>query len=318
MRLTGERYIRRALLYCWIAALLFSMFSVPSVHAAEKTIGVIMTGNVPYYKEIHKAFIEELSHEGLIVQGKTDVVLQSPTPDPMSWTNAARKLVAIGSSVIVSYGTPATLAALSETSDIPIVFAGVYDPQAAGLAGKNATGISSKVPVASLVKNLKGISNFSKLGVVYNDAEKDTVQQAGEVKQLEGRFGFQATLFNVKRAGDAAKIAHVDALFLTTSCSAMQCVDNVVGAARKAKMPVAAMLGGEETKGIILAIYAEPHEQGREAARMAAKVVKGAKPSTLPAEQPKKVDMIINLKEATEMGFKVPFDILTSATRVIK
>ena len=51
---------------------------------------------------------------------------------------------------------------------------------------------------------------------------------------------------------------------------------------------------------------------------MAAKVIKGAKPSSLPVEQPKKIEMIINLKEATAMGLKVPFELLTSATKVIK
>jgi putative ABC transport system substrate-binding protein len=53
----------------------------------------------------------------------------------MSWVNAA-KLVAVGSDVIVSYGAPATLAVMNETSDMPIVFAGVYDPQSVGITGK--------------------------------------------------------------------------------------------------------------------------------------------------------------------------------------
>ena len=73
----------------------------------------------------------------------------------MSWTNSARKLVAVGSDVIVCYGAPATLAVMSETSDIPIVFAGVYDPQAIGITGKNITGVSSKVSVATLDQEFK-------------------------------------------------------------------------------------------------------------------------------------------------------------------
>ena len=286
--------------------------------AAEKTFGVIMTGNIPYYKDIHKGLIDGLAEEGLFAAGKVDVVVQSPTPELMAWTNAARKLVALGSTVIISYGAPATLAALNETSDIPIVFAGVYDPQNVGVLGKNAVGVSSKVPMASLIKNLKSITNFSKLGVVFSDVEKDTVGQANEVKQLEGSFGFQSVRFNIKKAEDASKIANVEALLLTTGCAAMHCVSNIVGIARKDKIPTAATIEGGETSGVILTIAANPAEQGREAAKMAAKVVRGAKPSSLSVEQPKKIDMIINLKEATDMGLKVPFDVLTSATKVIK
>ena len=295
---------------------LFLLFGFP-VSAAEKTIGVLMTGNTPYYKDIHKAFTETMPLEGL-GPGNVTIVLQSPSPEPMSWTNAARKLVAVGVDVIVSYGAPATLSVLHETSDIPVIFAGVYDPQAVGISGKNATGISSKVPVTSLLKSLKSISNFSTLGVVYSDTEKDTLSQVNEVKQLEGGLGFRSVRFNIKRVEDTSKISNVDALFLSTSCAAMYCVNNIVGLARKAKIPTATTIGGGENSGIILTIAANPHEQGHEAARLAARVIKGIKPSSLPVEQPKKIDMIINLKEANDMGLKVPFDLLTSATKVIK
>ncbi|TAL23886.1 MAG: hypothetical protein EPN94_08485 [Nitrospirae bacterium] len=295
----------------------FLSVAIVQAYAAEKTIGVIMTGDIPYYKTVHKAFLEGLSAQGL-GPGKVNIVLQTPSPEAMAWANAARKLIAIDSDVIVTYGAPATLAVIHESSAIPVVFAGVYDPQGSGITGKNITGISSKVPVASVIKNLKGITNFSKLGVVYNDTEKDTIRQAEEVKSLEGQFGFQSVRFNIKRFGDAAKISNVEALFITTSCSAMQCVDNVVGVARKGKIPTAAVISGSEDRGIVLTIAASPQEQGKEASEMASKILGGAKISTISAESPKKIEMIINLKEATAIDVKVPFDTLTSATRVIK
>lgn len=314
---SGRKVMKRkiALISLIIFALVFVLGSV--TYAAEKTIGVIMTGDIPYYKSVHKAFLEEMAAKGL-GPGKVNIVLQTPAPETMSWTNAARKLIAVDVNVIVTYGAPATLAVIQERSSIPLVFAGVYDPQALGIGGKNVTGISSKVPVASVIKNLKGISNFSKLGIVYNDAEKDTVKQAEEVKALEGQFGFQSVKFNIKRFGDAAKISNVDALFITTSCSAMQCVDNVIGVARKAKIPTATTIGGGEERGIILTIAPSPAEQGKEAAERVVSILGGANPSSIPTEAPKKIEMVINLKEASSIELKVPFDTLTSATKVIK
>lgn len=285
--------------------------------AAGKTVGVVMTGNIQYYKDIHKAFSDGLAAEGL-GSGNVEVVLQTPMPEPMSWANAVRKLVAIGVNIIVTYGAPAAVSAMAETSDVPIVFAGVYDPQSLGMKGRNATGISSTVPVASLVKNLKAISGCSTLGVVYSTSEKDTVLQANDVARLESTYGYRSTKFNVKKPDDIAKISNVEALFLTTSCAAMHCVTNVISAVRKAKILTGTTIGGGEQSGIILTLSANPQEQGREAARIAARVLKGEKPSAIPIEQPKKIDLIINLKEATDMGLKVPFDILTSATRIIK
>jgi putative ABC transport system substrate-binding protein len=298
-------------------AFAYVISAAANVPAAQKTIGVIMTGSIPYYRQIHKNFTESLAAEGL-GPGSVEIILQSPTPEPMSWTNAARKLVAIGSDVIVAYGAPAVITAMEETSDIPIIFAGVFDPQALGVTGKNATGISSKVPVARVIRSFKRIANFSTLGVVFNDAEKDTVLQADEVKQLEAAYGFRSTRFNIRRASDTSRIAKVDALFLTTGCAAMHCVDNIIAMARKEKIPAAATIGGGETSGVILTIAADPSEQGREAARMAAKVIRGAKPSSLPFVRPRNIDVIINLREAADMGLNVPFDLLTSATKVIE
>jgi putative ABC transport system substrate-binding protein len=287
------------------------------VFASEKTIGVIMTGSIPYYREVHRAFTETLAAEGL-GPGNVTVIMQSPTPEPMSWTNAARKLIAVGSDIIVSYGAPATLTALGETSSIPVVYAAVFDPRAVGAVRKNSTGVSSTVPVTSLIKDLKSISNFATLGVVYNDAEKDTVVQANEVKRLEGSLGFRSVRFNIKRPEDASRIANVNALFLTTSCSGMHCINNIIGIARRAKIPTASTIGGGENNGIVLTIEANPAEQGAEAARLVSKVLRGAKPSSLPMIQPRKVDLIINLREATSLGLKIPFDLLTAATKVIK
>jgi len=303
-------------LYCILLAVGCILTGLPAF-AAEKTVGVVMTGGIPYYKELHKAFTEGMAAEGF-GPARAEVVLQTPTPETMSWVNAARKLVALGSDVIVSYGAPATLAVMNETSDIPIVFAGVYDPQALGITGKNTTGISSKVPVATLIKNFKSISNFSTLGVIYSDTEKDTLLQANEVKQIEGNFGFTSSKINFKKTEDVSKIKSVEALFLTTGCAAMHCVNNIIGVARKSKIPTATTIGGGDNSGIILTLAANPYEQGKEAAAMVAKILKGAKPSSLPVDQPKKIDMIINLREATDMGLKIPFGLLSGATKVIK
>ncbi len=302
--------------YLFLVPLLI-LLTTNCVWAAQKTIGVIMTGNIQYYRDVNKGFTDTLAAEGF-GPGSVDVITQSPSPEPMSWTNAARKLVTIGSGIIVSYGTPATISVMNETSDIPVVFAGVYDPQTLGLTGKNMTGVSSKVPLSGILKNMKSIVNFSTLGVVFNDSEKDTVAQANEVRKLESTYGFKSIRFNIKKSADTAKIANVDALLLTTGCAAMNCVSNITGIARKSKVPTASVMAGGEMSGIILTITANPYEQGKQAAKIVARILRGAKPASIPIENPKQIDLIINLREATEMGIKVPFDMLTSATKVVR
>jgi len=276
-------------------------------------VGVILTGDIPYYQEMHRAFSQGIKHAGNV-----ELVLQTPSPDPIAWSNAARKMEAIGVDVIVTYGAPATLAAIRETSRIPVVFAGVSDYQALGIAGKKVTGISSKVQPTGVIKNLKAIKDFSTLAVVYSSVEKDTSIQAAEIERLEGQFGFKVVKIDFKSPADAGKIRNVDAIYLTTSCSAQQCLSRIISVARSIKAPTATTVSGGENMGIILSVAADAGEQGARAAELVSKILKGAVPSSLQIEVPRKIELVLNLREATAMGLKVPLDVLTSASRVVK
>jgi putative tryptophan/tyrosine transport system substrate-binding protein len=56
----------------------------------------------------------------------------------------------------------------------------------------------------------------------------------------------------------------------------------------------------------------------RRAATFVDKILKGAKPSELPVEQPTRFDMIINLKAAKQIGLTIPVNVLERANQVIR
>lgn len=288
--------------------------------AADKTVGVVMSGNITYYQEIQKAFAVTLVREGFD-HNKVDTLLQMPSPDTLSWTNAARKLVVADVNVLVTYGAPAALAAIRETKSIPIVFAGVYDPAAIGVAARNIAGISSKVPLTSLLRYLRKLMPFTRLAVVYNESEADSVRQAEELAQLESQYGFQTVRMPIKKVDDARRLVFAgkaDAVFITVSAAANEALDTIVKSAHGAKIPTVSQTGGTAERGVILSLAPSPVEQGEAAARIAAKLLKGANPSSIPSEVPKLVELVLNLKEANALGLKVPMDLITDATRVIK
>ena len=263
------------------------------VQAMAKTIGVIMTGDIPYYKSTHKAFVDELTRKGLGTD-KVDIAVQKPVPGKMAWINAARRFAVLEVDLIVSYGAPSTLCAMKEASKIPVVFGGVPDPAAVGITGKNITGIRSNVPIAGLIKYLKSVSPFSRLGVVYSSIEKETVKQAEEVEKLGARLGFKAVRCDVKEGCEGIKLPHTDALFFTTSAVASRCITTIMRAARAAKIPTAGVISGGEDKGVILTICADPQALGKEMAGIVTDMMQGKKPSTIPVKDLSKRKMIIN------------------------
>ena len=288
--------------------------------AAGKTIGVVMSGNIGYYQEVHRAFVGALAKEGFDSRN-VDILLQMPSPDPLSWTNAARKLVAADVNVMVTYGAPAALAVIKETKSVPLVYAGVYDPSAVGVSARNVTGISSKVPMTSLLKYLKKLIPFTRLAVVYNELEPDSVRQAEELSRLESQYGFQTVRMPVKKADDARKLVFAgkaDAVLISVSSAVNEALDAVVKNAHAAKVPTISQLGGTAERGVILSIAPSATEQGEAAGRLAVRLLRGENPAGIPVEAPRLVELVLNLKEAEAMGIKAPFDLITDATKVIK
>ncbi|MDA8173510.1 MAG: ABC transporter substrate binding protein [Nitrospiraceae bacterium] len=301
------KQLKKAILNIFLLGLMMVLLPAVSYGAGNKIIGVIMAKDVPYYEAIHKEFIRKLTGEGSRAQV---IVQRPPADDPMSIANTVRKMSAYGASVIVSYGPQATSIALKEAEGVPVVFAGVSNP---GAFARKATGISSRVPAAGIIKNLKSISNFSTLGVVYLGSSADSAAQASEIRGLEGNFGFKYVRLNLR----TLKSARVGAVFLTNECATTGCFRAAVSAARRSRIPAAATTTGGESSGILLTIAADPAEQGDGAAMAVAQVLQGRKPASIAVRQPRKIDVIIDLKEANAEGLKVPFDLLTSATKVL-
>ena len=68
----------------------------------------------------------------------------------------------------------------------------------------------------------------------------------------------------------------------------------------------------------VLSMAPSPTEHDDAAARICAPLLKGSNPFIIPPEVPKLIGLVLNLKEANALGLKVPMDLITDATRVIK
>jgi len=149
----------------FVAALLIVLVALPvQGEAAENTIGVIMTGDIPYYQDLHKAFMARLGQSGLL--SNTEVIVQKPYPDDISLINAARKLIAMDVDAIVVYGTAAAVAVVKERTKIPLVYAAVYEPLMPELKTRFSTGVYVRLSISSLLRYLRSLNQINTLGVI--------------------------------------------------------------------------------------------------------------------------------------------------------
>jgi putative ABC transport system substrate-binding protein len=303
----------------WLLCAALLLCAAPA-GAGDKTIGVVMAGNIGYYQELHRAFANGLVKEGFD-RRKVDTLLQMPAPDPLSWTNAVRKLVVADVNVLVTYGGAPSVLAIRETKSIPIIYAGVFDPAGIGVAARNMTGISAKVPVTSLIKYAKKLTSFTKIAIVYNELEPDSVKQMEELAALEGQYGFQTVKMAVKRLDDARALTFAgkaDVVFISASATVNEALAEIVKTAHGSKLPTLSQTGGSGDKGVILTLAPSATEQGEAAARMTARVLNGENPASIAPEAPKLIELVLNLKEAMALGLKPPMDLISDATKVIK
>ena len=304
----------------WILCAALFLAVTTAAAAGDKTLGVVLSGNIAYYQEVHKAFMNGLTQAGFDKR-KVDTLLQMPAPDPLSWTNAVRKLVVADVNVLVTYGAPAALSAIKETKSLPIVYTAVYDPGNIGVSARNATGMSSKVPLTSLLKYAKKLVPFTKLAVVYSELEADSVKQVEELAELESQYGFQTVKMAVRRVDEARGLSFAgkaDVVLITTSAMANEALEAIIKAAHTAKIPTLSQMGGAGDRGVVLTLAPSAVEQGEAAARIVAKLLSGESPAAVPAEVPKLIELVLNLREAGAIGLKPAIDLMTDATRVIK
>lgn len=297
--------------------------------AGGKLVAALLTCDLPRYRDAHKAFVKALVLKGYD-QSNVEVITQTPNPDPISWANSIRKFNAIGADIIVTYGAPAALAALREASDIPIVFADVYGPVEAGLArsmsstGHNMAGVSSKIPLVTLIKTAMDLKPIRSVGVVYTAREEGSQVQLREMRRIAVQSGLTLTVVNLAGASgvDAALAtlfaARVDCIYVSECTAGSRSFEKIVHRASELKIPVLSQMPGAAQKGALISMEADPAEQGQVAADYAARILGGKKANQFPVATPKKVELIVNLKIARALELQVPFPVLSAATRVLK
>ncbi len=301
--------------------------SAPSF-GAGKLVAAVLTSDIHRYREAHRAFVRTLAQKGHD-QSNTEIIVQTPNPDPISWANTVRKFEALGADIIVTYGAPVTLAAMRETQGTPIVFVDVYGPVETGISrsmtmtGKNLCGVSSKVPMITLIKTAQEIKRIRTLGVLYSSREAGALVQLQELKRIAAQQGFAVVEANLTSPSglDAAlnaMLPRVDCLYISECSVGSRLFEKIVARANSHKVPVISQVPESAEKGALVTLEVSPVEQGQLAGEYAARVLNGAKPGQMPIATPKRIELVINMHAARTLDLRVPFQGLSAATKILK
>ena len=133
------------------------------------------------------------------------------------------------------------------------------------------------------------------------------------LQSVEARTGDE-----LERALTAMKHDRPSAFLTTADNLHQRHIGRIVAFASEARLPAMYQLREAVDRGGLMSYGASLPELGRRAAHYVDKILKGAKPSDLPVEQPTKFEFIINLKTAKALGLKIPPSLLARADQVIE
>jgi ABC-type uncharacterized transport system substrate-binding protein len=267
------------------------------------------------------------------VEGKTHVFLyRFAQGHAERFPALAAELVSLPVDVIVSWGTPASLAAQKATDTIPIVMS-AGDPVGSGLVvglarpGGNVTGMSVQMAEQEskrleLLKKL--LPGFSRVAVLSNQSNPYCAIAVEEARRGATALNLQLDLL------EASDTPSLDAAFLTLSRKRPDAVlvvaDPFLAGERvriademiKNKLPSVYSYHEHVRVGGLMTYTTNYYEVFRRQGLFIDKIFKGAKPGDLPVQQPTKFELMLNLKTAKALGLAIPPSLLALADEVIE
>jgi putative ABC transport system substrate-binding protein len=289
-------------------------------------VGIVQIVEHPSLDTIRESILSQLAKEGFEDGKNITVDYQNAQGEQSNLKTICQKFSSGNYDLIIAIATPSAQAALGETKDIPIVFSAVTDPIAAKLVenldapGGNITGTSDAVSASKIMDLAKQITpDVKTVGALYNSSEVNSVSVIDDLKEYAKANGLEVVEAPVTNSSEVQQAAS----FLAGKCDAVfSPIDNTVAST----MPVAAKTfneakipfyvgadsmvndGGLATYGINYTIL------GEETGKMAAQVLNGTAPGTIPVMTMTDMNIYVNQKTADAIGVTFPQDVLDKAT----
>lgn len=330
-KLRGQKTLKinrivKKLLVVAAGFVIVAMFSAEA--RAEKKIGVLRWTSEGHYSEVLSQIMEHLKKEGF-GEPKVTFIIENAEGNKAKAMELAKKFAVARMDLVIALGTVAAVAATTEIKDVPIVFSWVYDPVDASIvqdwksSGNNATGSSSKYPMRVALKTLKELAPVKRLAVLYTPGDKVTESQLKELRAAQGEFQIKVLPVIIASKEEGLRMVSiaagdVDAFFLAGGGQVGELVPEIVDIANKAKIITVGTTEARLGKGVLLAVCASSYALGVMAGERAVKVLKGAKPSSLPIGTMKKPDVMLNMKTVKAIQIKVPSKFMKTVTKTIE
>lgn len=289
-------------------------------------LGILQLTEHPSLNTIRESIVAGLEEEGYTEGDNLVIDYKNGQNDMTNMKTIAQTFVSGGCDLIIAIATPAAQAVLSETTEIPIIFAAVTDPVDAGLVddlnapGGNVSGTSDEVSAEAVMELAKEITpGFKTIGALYSAGEDNSDSVIKGLLEYADRNGYEvveSTVTNTSEVQQAAQYLadNADIIYSpidNTVASAMAVATEIFNNAGVPFYVSADSMvadGGLATYGIDYTVL------GKETAKMAAQVLAGADTAAMPVVKMSDMQVYINNSTAAALGIQIPQSVADRAS----
>ena len=301
----------------------------PTTDKKTVKVGVLQYVSHPSLDLIYKGIQDGLAEEGYKADD-IEIDFMNAEGDQSKVATMSKQLVSNGNDVLIGIATPSAQGLAAATKDKPIVMGAITDPVGANLVknlekpGGNITGVSDHNPAAQQLELIKKLTpNVKTIGALYSSSEDNSKTQVEEFKKLAEEAGYKVEEYSVPSTNEIASTMNVmtgkvDAIWIPIDNTIASAFATVVSSNKDAKKPIYPSATAMVEEGGLASVVVDQHDLGVATGKMAAKILKGAKPEETPVEIFNQGKSVINKKNAKELGITIPDDILKEAGQVIE
>ena len=322
-----------------VCALLFAPFGSVGAQQPKKVyrVGYLSTGGDPARESSRAEAIRSALRELGYIDGQNIAIEYRYAEGRRDRAPAlAAELVRLQVDIIVVEAGLGTIkATMNATKTIPIVMTGEgIDPVKAGVVeslahpGGNVTGVtylSGELGGKRLELLKEAVPKVTRVAVLYDSASAAAVLELKEILPVSARaLGLSLQPWKVRNAGDFDGILAAmgkqrpDGLYVPVGPLMRDNGKRIATFAISSRLPSTYVYREDIDAGGLMYYGVDLTDSYRRAAVYVDKILKGSKPAELPIEQPKKFELVINLKTAKQIGLVIPPNVLARADRVIR
>ncbi len=291
------------------------------------TVGVLQFMSHPALDAIYEGLREGLEDSGYQIGRTVKIDFQNAQGDQSNLKTMATRFEDEDAAVSVGIATPAAVAVANTIKAQPVIFSASTNPIGAKLVktyahpGSNVTGVSDQAPLVAHLKMMRAfMPDLKTVGIIYTSSDDSATTEAKKFEKLAKQAHLQVKLYSIASSNDLNQTSlqmvqnhNVDAVFVPTDNTIAGAMTTLIKNTDEANVPVFPTVDTMVAAGGVAAESINQKQIGIMTGKMIAKVLKGAKPETMPVQFMKQGTLVINKAQAAKLGIHIPVEYAAKA-----